>query len=84
MASAKPGPVQIRHTQLDAEGLRSRVAVNKESIQYIVITRVISYVEKVETWTAKQATQNIATRPLAPMWNKHHGRRPHVRLRPLL
>ena len=36
-----------------------------------------------ETWTAKQATQNKAIRPLAPMWNKHHGRRPHVRLRPL-
>ena len=36
-----------------------------------------------ETWTAKQVTQNIAIRPLAPMWNKHHGRQPHVRLRPL-
>ena len=36
-----------------------------------------------ETWTAIQATQNIAIRPLAPMWNKHHGRRPHVRLQPL-
>ena len=31
-----------------------------------------------ETWTAVQATQNIAIRPLAPMWNKHHGWQPHV------
>ena len=35
-----------------------------------------------DAWTAIQATQNIATRPLTPLWNKHHGRWPHVRLRP--
>ena len=46
MARAKPGQVQIRHTLLDAEGLSSRVAVNKESIQYIFTTRVISSIKK--------------------------------------
>ena len=46
MARAKPGQVQIRHTLLDAEGLSSRVAVNKESIQYIFMTRVISSIKK--------------------------------------
>ena len=35
-----------------------------------------------EAWTAIQATKNIANWPLAPLWNKHQGRRPHVRLRP--
>ena len=33
-----------------------------------------------EMWTAIQATQNIAIWPLEPMWNKHHGQQPHVRL----
>ena len=42
MARAKPGQVQIRHTLLGAEGLSSRVDVNKESIQYKVMTRVTS------------------------------------------
>ena len=46
MARAKPGQVQISHTLLDAEGLSSRVAVNKESIQYIFMTRVISSMKK--------------------------------------
>ena len=46
MAKAWPGQVQIRHTLLDAEGLSSRVAVNKESIQYIFMTRVISSMKK--------------------------------------
>ena len=46
MARAKPGPVQIRHTLLGAVGLNSRVAVNKESIQYEFMTRVISSVKK--------------------------------------
>ena len=36
-----------------------------------------------ETWKAIQATQNIAIQPLAHLWNKNHGRRSHVRLRPL-
>ena len=36
-----------------------------------------------ETWTKVQATQNIAIWPLAPLWNKHHGQQPHVRLQPL-
>ena len=31
-----------------------------------------------ETWTAIQATQNIAIQPLAPMWNKQHGQQLHV------
>jgi hypothetical protein len=31
-----------------------------------------------ETWTAIQATQNIAIQSLALMWNKHHGWQPHV------
>ena len=31
---------------LDAEGLSSRVAVNKESIQYEIMTRVISSMKK--------------------------------------
>jgi hypothetical protein len=43
MAIAKPGPVQIRDTLLDVEGLSSRV--NKESIQYKFMTRVISPVK---------------------------------------
>jgi hypothetical protein len=34
MARAKPVPVEIRHTLLDAEGLRIRVTVNTESILY--------------------------------------------------
>jgi hypothetical protein len=46
MARAKLVPVQIRHTLLDAEGLSSRVAVNKESIQYEFMTQVISSVKK--------------------------------------
>ena len=45
MARAKPGPVQIRHTLLDAECLSSRVAVNTESIQYEFMTVVISSVK---------------------------------------
>ena len=40
MARAKPVPVQIRHTLLDAEGLSSRVKT--ESIQYEFMTVVIS------------------------------------------
>ena len=35
-----------------------------------------------EVWAAQQATTNIANWPFAPLWNKNHGRRPHVRLRP--
>ena len=45
MARAKPVPVQIRHTLLDAECLSSRVAVNTESIQYEFMTQVISSVK---------------------------------------
>ena len=41
MARAKPVPVQIRHTLLDAECLSPRVAVNTESIQYEFMTQVI-------------------------------------------
>ena len=44
MARAKSGPVQIRLTLLDAEGLSSRV--NTESIQYEFMTRVISSLRK--------------------------------------
>ena len=40
MARAKLGPVQIRLTLLDAEGLSSRVKT--ESIQYEIMTVVIS------------------------------------------
>ena len=40
MARAKLGTVQIRLTMLDAEGLSSRV--NTESIQYEIMTVVIS------------------------------------------
>ena len=39
MARAKPGTVQIKLTVLDAEGSSSRV--NKESIQYEFMARVI-------------------------------------------
>ena len=35
-----------------------------------------------EVWAAQQATKNIANRPFAPLWNKNHGRQPHVRLQP--
>jgi hypothetical protein len=45
MARAKPGQMQIRHTLLGAEGLSPRVTVNKESIQYKFMTRVISSVK---------------------------------------
>jgi hypothetical protein len=45
MARAKLGQVQIRHTLLGAEGLSSRVAVIRESIQYEFMTRVISSVK---------------------------------------
>ena len=45
MARAKPVPVQIRHTLLDAVCLSSRVAVNTESIQYEFMTQVISSVK---------------------------------------
>ena len=31
-----------------------------------------------EALTAIQATTNIANRPFAPLWNKNHGRQPHV------
>ena len=40
MARAKPGPVQIRLTLLDAEGLSSRVKT--ESIQYELMMVIIS------------------------------------------
>ena len=46
MARAKLGPMQIRHTQLDAEGLSSRVNPNKESIQYGFLTRLISSMKR--------------------------------------
>jgi hypothetical protein len=42
MTRAKPVPVQVRLTLLDAEGLSSRVAVNTESIQYGFMMVVIS------------------------------------------
>jgi hypothetical protein len=42
MTRAKPGPVQIRLTLLDVEGLISRVYLKKESIQYEFMTQVIS------------------------------------------
>ena len=42
MARAKPGPVQIRHTLLGAEGLSLRENPNKESFQYKFMKRVIS------------------------------------------
>ena len=45
MARAKQGPVQMRHTLLGAEGVSSRVAVNKESIKYECMTRVLSSVK---------------------------------------
>jgi hypothetical protein len=44
MASAKSGLVQIRLTLLDAEGLSSRVKT--ESIQYEIMTVVISSMRK--------------------------------------
>ena len=40
LARAKPGPVQIWHTLLDAEGLSSRVTLKKDSIQCTVMMRV--------------------------------------------
>ena len=43
MARAKAGPVQIRHTLLDAEGLSLRVKT--ESIQYEFMTVVISSIK---------------------------------------
>ena len=43
MARAKPVPVQIRHTLLDAEALSARV--NTESIQYEFMMQVISSVK---------------------------------------
>ena len=46
MARAKLGPVQIRHTLLDAEGLSARAAVNTESIQYEFMTVVILSLRK--------------------------------------
>ena len=55
MARAKPVPVQIRHTLLDAEGLSSRVAVNTESIQYEFMTKIISSV-KMEVGKNKMAS----------------------------
>ena len=55
MARAKPVPVQIRHTLLDAECLISRVAVNTESIQYEFMTVVISSV-KIEGGKNKMAS----------------------------
>ena len=45
MARAKPVPVQIRHTLLDAECLSARVAVNTETIQYEFMTVVPSSVK---------------------------------------
>ena len=47
MARAKQGPVQIRPTLLGAEGLSSRVAVNKESIQYEIMMRITSSMKMV-------------------------------------
>ena len=44
MARAKPVPVQIRHTLLDAEGLSARV--NTESIQYEFMMVIISSLRK--------------------------------------
>ena len=49
MSRAKPGQVQIRYTLLDAEGLSSRVAVNKESIKYVFMTSVVSFVIKLDS-----------------------------------
>jgi hypothetical protein len=46
MSRAKPGQVQIRYTLLEVEGLSSRLAVNKESIQYEFMTRVIPCMKK--------------------------------------
>jgi hypothetical protein len=46
MARANMGQVQIRHTLLAAEGLSSIVAMNKESIQFEFMTRVILSVNK--------------------------------------
>ena len=53
MARAKPVPVQIRHTLLDAECLSARV--NKESIQYEFMMQVISSV-KMEAGKNKMAS----------------------------
>ena len=55
MARAKPVPVHIRHTLLDAECLSSRVAVNTESIQYEFMTQVLSSV-KMEGGKIKMAS----------------------------
>ena len=33
-----------------------------------------------EAWAAIQATNNKAYWPFAPLWNKNHGRQPHVQL----
>ena len=55
MARAKPVPVQIRHTLLDAEGLSSRVAVDMKSIQYEFMMQVISSV-KMEVHKNKMAS----------------------------
>ena len=44
MARAKPVPVQIRHTLLDAEGFSARV--NTESIQYEFMMVIISSLRK--------------------------------------
>ena len=42
MARAKLGPIQIRSTMLDAEGMSPRVAVIRESIQNKLMMVVIS------------------------------------------
>jgi hypothetical protein len=56
MARAKPRQVQISHILLDAEGLSPRVAVNKESIQYIFMTRVTSSMKKLSLTQTNEIT----------------------------
>ena len=55
MARAKPVPVQIRHTLLDAECLSSRVSVNTELIQDELMMQVLSSV-KMEVGKNKMAS----------------------------
>ena len=49
MSIAKLGQMQIKYTLLDAEGLISTVAVNKESVQYEFMTSVVSFVIKLDS-----------------------------------
>jgi hypothetical protein len=51
MARAKPLPVQIRHTLLNAEGLSSRVNLKKDSIQYEFMMQVIL---SVKSWQEQE------------------------------